>query len=126
MPNQRGPVPLSGKEKDGRRDVTQEVLDLLNSKDSFVTSEAFPDVSQIEIKAALDRLASRSMIKFEASERDVIVLTNEAEDIVTNGSHEWKVWDAVTKHGKLPIKELPVRICQLLPLKTYNHFSSIN
>ena len=34
----------------------------------------------------------------------------EAEDIVQNGSHEFKVWKAVKAAGTIAIKDLPVRI----------------
>jgi phenylalanyl-tRNA synthetase alpha chain len=108
MPGQRGPVPVPL--KDGHRDITQEILNLLDSQPTFKTSEAFPDVGQIEIKAALDRLASRSMIEYETKDAEILQLTDEAEKIVAEGSHEWKVWDAVKRAGKIPLKELPVRV----------------
>src|SRR5436190_19468061 len=47
MPGQRGPVPVSA--RDGGRDLTQEILDLLDSKPEFGTADAFPEVPQIEM-----------------------------------------------------------------------------
>jgi phenylalanyl-tRNA synthetase alpha chain len=72
MVGARGPVPVPL--KDGTRDVTQEILDVLGEKETFHTDEQFPDIPQAEIKAALDRLASRSMIQYDtlASERQVL------------------------------------------------------
>ena len=97
------PVPLESQ----NRNVTQDVLDLLDTK-PLHTSEDFPSIPQPEIKAALDRLASRSMVKYETSDTEQVILTPEAEAIVAEGSHEYKVWDAVKQAGKIPIKELPV------------------
>ncbi|KAF2186755.1 hypothetical protein K469DRAFT_687107 [Zopfia rhizophila CBS 207.26] len=101
MVGTRGPVPVTQKS-----DVAQDVLDLLDTKSPLHSSDAFPSISQPEIKAALDRLASRSMVQYETSDKEQIVLTKEAETIVQEGSHEFKVWDAVKQHGGLPIKEL--------------------
>lgn len=106
MPGTRGPVPVPQKES---RDLTQTVLDLLSQKDTFKTSEEFPDVSQREIKAALDRLGSRSMIEYDTLDSEKLLLTAEGKTIVDEGSHEYKVWDAVKSKGKVAIKELPVR-----------------
>jgi phenylalanyl-tRNA synthetase alpha chain len=90
------------------RNVTQDVLDLLDTKQPLHTSEDFPSIPQPEIKAALDRLASRSMVAYETRDEEQVVLTSEAEKIVEEGSHEWKVWDVVKREGEVGIKELPV------------------
>ncbi|KAF2090051.1 phenylalanyl-tRNA synthetase alpha chain [Saccharata proteae CBS 121410] len=105
MPGQRGPVPVPL--RDGNRDVTQQILDLLDEKEPIRSSDDFPEIHQAEIKAALDRLASRQMVAYETSESEQVVLTKEGQMISDEGSHEWKVWDAVRKHGKVNIKELP-------------------
>lgn len=89
MPGQRGPVPVPA--VSGNRDTAKEILDELDSQSTFQTEDKFPDVSQIEIKAALDRLASRSMITYETKESQVVVLTEEGETISKEGSHEYKV-----------------------------------
>ena len=88
--------------------MTQEILTELAEKDGFVSNKAFPDVSQQEIKAALDRLASRSMLHYETLDSEQIVLTNEGRQIAEQGSHEYKVWEVVKRRGKIAIKELPV------------------
>lgn len=108
MPGTRGavPVPLL----DGNRDLTQEILDVLDAKhETFSTDVEFRHVPQQEIKAALDRLASRSMIQYRQSDTEQVLLTPEGQMICDEGSHEYKVWAAVDKHGKLPLKRLPVR-----------------
>ncbi len=107
MPGTRGPVPVPL--RDGARDLTQEILNLLDEKPSFQTSQDFADVPQGEIKAALDRLASRLMVQYDTLDSERPVLTEEGEMICRDGSHEFKVWDAVRRHGKLAIKQLPVR-----------------
>ena len=92
----------------GGRDLTQEVLDLLENKQSVATESDLPNVGQAEIKAALDRLASRNMVTYETNDQEQVVLTKEGEQIANEGSHEFKVWEAVNRRGQLPLKELPV------------------
>lgn len=107
MPGTRGPVPVPLETKD--RNLTQDVLDLLDTKEPLQTNEDFPTISQAEIKAALDRLASRSMVEYKAMDSEKVGLTPESEGIVENGSHEFKVWKAVKEAGSILIKDLPVR-----------------
>lgn len=102
----RGPVPVPLETRD--QNVTQDVLDLLDTKQPLQTAEDFPSIPQAEIKAALDRLASRSMVEYQAIDSEQVLLTKEAEAIVADGSHEYKVWKAVKDAGKVPIKELAV------------------
>lgn len=109
MVGTRGPVPVPLESK--QQDVTQEILDLLDTKQPLQTSEDFPSIPQAQIKAALDRLASRSMVAYEAQDSDQAHLTPESEAIVAEGSHEWKVWKAVKEAGKIPVKDLQVGNC---------------
>lgn len=108
MPGTRGavPVPL----KDGGRDLTQAVLDALSQREDFTTSEEFPELSQQEIKAALDRLGSRSMIQYDTLDSEQVLLTPEGKMIAEAGSHEYKVWEMVKSKGRVAIKELPVSL----------------
>jgi len=106
MPGTRGPVPVP--QSDSKADLALQVLARLDEKSPLHTSEDFPDVSQPEIKAALDRLASRSMVQYETSDHEQVLLTSEAKMIVEEGSHEYKVWDAVRRNGGLPVKDLGV------------------
>ncbi|KAF1944962.1 hypothetical protein EJ02DRAFT_339919 [Clathrospora elynae] len=105
MPGTRGPVPVPLEAKS--QNLTQEILDLLDTKEPLQTNEDFPAISQAEIKAALDRLASRSMVEYKSLDSERILLTAESEGIVEHGSHELKVWKAVKERGSIPIKELP-------------------
>lgn len=104
MPGQRGPVPVPLKENG--RDLTQQILDVLDEKSTFKSEEQFPDVAQILLKAALDRLASRSMVEYETINKENVVLEKEGQSIAENGSHEFIVWQAVDKAGKVAIKDL--------------------
>jgi len=104
-PGTRGPVPVPVESQN--RNVVQDVLDLLDTTSPIQTSDEFPSIPQKDIKAALDRLASRSMVTYETKDSEEAQLTAEAESIVANGSHEFKVWAAVKEAGKIPIKELP-------------------
>jgi phenylalanyl-tRNA synthetase alpha chain len=100
-------VPVPHETQD--RNLTQEILDRLDTKPTLQSDEDFPAISQAEIKAALDRLGSRAMVEYKTLDSDKVLLTAESEDIVQNGSHEFKVWKAVKAAGTIPIKELPVR-----------------
>lgn len=105
MPGQRGPVPVPLQANGGQRDLTADILTAVDEQPKVQTGEAFPDVSQAEIKAALDRLASRSMVEYDTNDREEVVLTSEGQQIADEGSHEYKVWDAVKKAGKLSLKD---------------------
>ena len=109
MPGTRGPVPVPVVTNSSYpRDLTKEILSKLDIKSELHTAEDFPDVSQAEIKAALDRLASRQMIQYETRDSERIVLTREGQMITEEGSHEYKVWEAVKRKGRIGLKELPV------------------
>ncbi|GAM83478.1 hypothetical protein ANO11243_014660 [Dothideomycetidae sp. 11243] len=104
MTGTRGPVPVPLEH--GAQDLNLQILEFLDHKDPASTNSDFPHVPQNEIKASLDRLASRSMIVYETQDREQVVLTSEGQTICDEGSHEYKVWDAVTKKGKMPLKDL--------------------
>lgn len=76
-------------------DFTLEILQALSKTSPILSQEAFPQASFNELKAALDRLASRSMVTYEQIEKDEPILEPEAEQIVANGSHEARVFEAL-------------------------------
>ncbi|PCG90578.1 Phenylalanyl-tRNA synthetase, class IIc, alpha subunit [Penicillium occitanis (nom. inval.)] len=90
-------------------DLTAPVLDALSSTDQpLLSNETFPSVPFLNIKAALDRLASRSMVEYETIDKEALVLTEEGESIAANGSHEAKVFEAVVAAlDGLKIADLP-------------------
>lgn len=95
------PVQTNG----GARDLTLDILETLEEQDPLQTQDAFPQISQAEIKAALDRLASRTMVAYDTNDSEEVVLTTEGQQICDEGSHEWKVWDIVKKSGRLSLKD---------------------
>jgi len=99
-------VPLQA--NGGTTDLTLQILETLESHDPMATQDLFPHVSQAEMKAALDRLASRSMVEYDTHDSEEVVLTSEGQQICDEGSHEYKVWDAVRKAGKLSPKDQAV------------------
>ncbi|TLD13395.1 uncharacterized protein PgNI_04915 [Pyricularia grisea] len=77
-------------------DLALEILAALDSKGQpLLTADAFPDAKFAEVKSALDRLGSRSMITYKTIERDEYTLEPEAEQIAANGSHEARVFEAL-------------------------------
>jgi len=94
--------------KNGGQDITQLILDTLHEREPINTTEAFPTISQVEIKAALDRLKSRLMVEYTTIDREIVSLTAEGQAICDEGSHEYKVWDAIHKEGGIKLKDLVV------------------
>ena len=86
-----------------------EVLASLSKTDgALLTSNAFPRVSFVKVKSAVDTLKSRDMITYKQVDREEAILTPEAEGIAANGSHEAKVWEAVRRAmNGLKISDLP-------------------
>ena len=76
-------------------DLTLEVLQALSKTDPILSADAFPQVPFTELKGALDRLGSRSMITYETIEKDKAILEPEGQEIVAKGSHEARVFEAV-------------------------------
>lgn len=88
-------------------DLIPEVLQALDKTDQISSSDAFPAVPFEKMKAALDRLASRAMVTYKQVDIEEAVLEPEAETIVSHGSHEARVFDAVHKAlGGLSIQDL--------------------
>ena len=103
-------------------DLTSQVLDALSeSNDPVRTANAFPSVPSTTVKSALDRLGSREMISYNTIDREEAVLTDEANGIVEDGSHEAKVFEAVRKAVEgLKITDLPVRRPDCMPARLEN------
>lgn len=84
-----------------------EILKVLSKTDPVLSADAFPNQTFTEIKAAIDKLASRSMVTYKTIEKDEAVLEPEAEKIVANGSHEARVFEALRQAvDGLSVKEL--------------------
>ncbi|TPX13709.1 uncharacterized protein E0L32_005912 [Thyridium curvatum] len=88
-------------------DLASQVLQALDKSSPLLSAEAFPAAGFTELKAALDRLASRDMVKYEQLERDEAVLEPEGEQIAANGSHEARVFEALRQAVEgLTVQEL--------------------
>lgn len=77
--------------------LPSEILQKLSEKDDILSSEAFPTEKSTDVKGALDKLGSRSMITYETIDREEVILEPEAEEIANNGSHEARVFEALQK-----------------------------
>ncbi|KAG6025968.1 hypothetical protein E4U40_002439 [Claviceps sp. LM458 group G5] len=76
-------------------DLAHQILHALDKKSPLLSAEAFPAIPSTEVKGALDRLASRDMVKYETIDREEALLEPEGEQIATNGSHEARVFEAL-------------------------------
>lgn len=76
-------------------DLSSEILQALSENDHLLSSEAFPSQKSVDVKSALDRLASRSMITYETIDREEVILEEEGQEIAANGSHEARVFEAL-------------------------------
>lgn len=91
--------------------MPSEVLQALSEKEPLLSSEAFPSHKSADVKSALDRLASRSMVTYETIDREEAILEPEAVEIEANGSHEARVFEAVRKAvAGLTISELEAAV----------------
>lgn len=88
-------------------DLAIQVLHALDKQSPLLSAEAFPNVAFQEVKAALDRLGSRSMITYETLEREEALLEPEAQQIAAHGSHEARVFEALSQAVEgLTVQEL--------------------
>lgn len=76
-------------------DLATQILHALDKNSPLLSSEAFPAIPSTEVKGALDRLASRDMVKYETIDREEAILEPEGEQIAANGSHEARVFEAL-------------------------------
>lgn len=98
---------MAGVQDNAEGDLTSLVLQALDKQDNILSSEAFPSQKSTDVKGALDRLASRSMVTYQTIDKEEAVLEPEGEDIIANGSHEARVFDALKQAMEgLTIKEL--------------------
>ncbi|KAK9421672.1 putative phenylalanine--tRNA ligase [Seiridium unicorne] len=92
-------------------DLTSRVLNALDKAEPILSTETFPDVPFAELKAVLDRLASRSMVEYKQLEREEATLESEGKLIADNGSHEARVFDALSKAMKaLTVAEIQAAV----------------
>ncbi len=79
-------------------DLVSTILNTLDSSSApLLSSDAFPLVPFADLKAALDRLASRSMVEYKTLESEEVLLEAEGSQILAHGSHEVRVFEALRK-----------------------------
>jgi hypothetical protein len=101
-------APVAGPSTD---ELVHEVLQSLDKTDPILSAEVFPDVPFDSLKAALARLASRSMVTYEQIEQEQGILEPEAQQILEHGSHEARVFEVLRKAvGALSIQEIDKEI----------------
>ncbi|EJT73415.1 phenylalanyl-tRNA synthetase subunit alpha [Gaeumannomyces tritici R3-111a-1] len=76
-------------------DLALDILTALSQKEPILTTDTFPDTKFVELKSALDRLSSRSMVAYKTIDREECLLEPEAEKIAASGSHEARVFEAL-------------------------------
>ncbi|KAI1818507.1 phenylalanyl-tRNA synthetase alpha chain [Poronia punctata] len=88
-------------------DLASQILHALDKKTPLISNEDFPASNFTDLKAALDRLASRRMVEYATLQREEVHLEPEGELIATHGSHEARVFEALrTAVDGLTIQEL--------------------
>ncbi|KAK1690709.1 tRNA synthetase class II core domain-containing protein [Colletotrichum godetiae] len=92
-------------------DLTSQILLALSQKDPILSAEHFPEFHFTDVKAALDRLGSRSMVTYESIDREEAILEAEGKQIAEHGSHEARVFEAVRKALEgLTVQELEAAV----------------
>jgi phenylalanyl-tRNA synthetase alpha chain len=82
--------------QDGQHgDLATELLHALNHKEPLLSAEAFSSIKSADIKSALDRLGSRSMVTYTTIDREEAIPEAEGQEIIANGSHEARVFEAL-------------------------------
>ncbi|KAI1188198.1 phenylalanyl-tRNA synthetase alpha chain [Nemania serpens] len=76
-------------------DLALDILAALSKAETLSSSADFPNAKFADIKAALDRLSSRSMVTYKQIDQEVPFLEPEGELIAEHGSHEARVFEAV-------------------------------
>ncbi|KAI8632410.1 phenylalanyl-tRNA synthetase alpha chain [Xylariaceae sp. FL1651] len=76
-------------------DLASDILAALSKTDPISSVDAFPHAKFADLKAALDRLSSRSMVAYKQIDQEISALEPEGELIAQNGSHEARVFEAV-------------------------------
>ncbi|KAH3679859.1 hypothetical protein WICMUC_000602 [Wickerhamomyces mucosus] len=83
------------------------ILQALDKKGTIENSQnEFPEYDSQQVQAALNSLLARSKITYKTIEKDQFNLTEEAQDIVKNGSHEFRLLETISKLQQLKISEV--------------------
>lgn len=88
---------MAAQHEDQMDGLTSDILQRLEHNGPLLSNKEFPTFKSTEVKSALDRLASRSMVEYKTIDREEAVLEAEGQDITANGSHEARVFEALQK-----------------------------
>ena len=88
-------MPTAEDGEGGQPDLPSQILQALSKQDPIFSAESFPSQKSTDVKSALDRLGSRSMISYETLDREEAILEPEGRGIAANGSHEARVFEAL-------------------------------
>ncbi|KAJ8119450.1 hypothetical protein ONZ43_g3595 [Nemania bipapillata] len=80
---------------DSSGDLAVDILAALSKAETLSSSTDFPNAKFSDLKAALDRLSSRSMILYKQIDQEIPFLEPEGELIAKHGSHEARVFEVV-------------------------------
>lgn len=76
--------------------LAEKILQTLDKHGSIENSQkAFPDVSSVDVQSAVASLVDKDMIVAEQIEHELWTLTDEGQQILSLGSHEIRLFDAV-------------------------------
>ncbi|KAK9453621.1 tRNA synthetases class II core domain (F)-domain-containing protein [Dipodascopsis uninucleata] len=78
-------------------DLQLSILKLLEDGPVNDLAKQYPDIEPTILQGALNSLMARSMITYKTIETDLWTLTDEAIEIVEQGSHEYRLLEEVTK-----------------------------
>lgn len=102
---------MASLQNDHQGDLPSKILQALSVNDPILSSEAFPTLKSAEVKGALDRLASRSMVTYDTIDREEALLEAEGLEIAANGSHEARVFEALRQAmDGLTVRELEAAV----------------
>lgn len=87
-------------------DLQLTILKKLDQGTIADSGAAFPGVDSQAVHAALASLSSRNMVTFKSIENELWNLTDEAKDIVKNGSHEYRLLEIIVKLEQLKIADV--------------------
>ncbi|KAH3682561.1 hypothetical protein WICPIJ_006473 [Wickerhamomyces pijperi] len=83
------------------------ILQVLEKKETIENTKVeFPELDSQTVQAALNSLLARAKIAYKTIEKEQCNLTEEAQDIVKNGSHEFRLLETISKLQSLKIAEV--------------------
>jgi phenylalanyl-tRNA synthetase alpha chain len=92
-------------------DLQLDILKVLDTQGQISnTTETFPQLDPQTVQAALNSLVSRNKVTYKNIEKEQWNLTEEAQDIVTNGSHEFRLLELVVQLEHLKISDVGAKL----------------